>query len=661
MRITLGGARRAAVALTAALAAMGAAASSASAVPSPQVIGLQDLSVHGPDDTTADRVVANLSTSESLAVPSDGVVSGWTGNFTCADGACGTANLIVLRHVAGVTYTVIARSEPETVTEGISSIDTDLAVSAGDYVGVELDENTRLWRAPFLGLFTSVSTTTTAGAVGETVGLPTGSPDLPLYNFDFESKIPTTTTVTPSPQWALANTTVTYAVGVSGDGDDPITGTVSLRADDAPLAGCQNVLVSNGAATCQSPAPGAFGSHDIEASYSGDDNYKPSIGNGDFWTVEPTPVTAAVKPNPVLQRAAITYSAALGIAHYTSAGAGIAAVDFGTVAFFVDDKPVAGCQAQPVDGHDYTATCATLAPALAGAHKLKVVYSGAPYQGANSATKGFDVLGPQAKAPAAADFGSVTVGASASRTVELTNSGTAPLGVKAAAIAGQAGFAITADGCAGKTLDPGASCSVGLSFTAGSAGAHGATLTFSHAAGTSAVALTGTGVAAPAPPPAEPTPTATPEPPAQPGATIDPARKPTFAVSVPRGAGARASSVPTLSLPLACPADEECLLDGRLTVERRGARAAAAATTTVARFSKVQVRAGGLKSVKLKLSRAFVKKAQKQGVRRVRATLTINTVLGSGQRITTRQRLTLVLPKAKKAAKKQQARPRFTG
>jgi hypothetical protein len=183
----------------------------------------------------------------------------------------------------------------------------------------------------------------------------------------------------------------------------------------------------------------------------------------------------------------------------------------------------------------------------------------------------------------------------------------------------------------------------------------------------SGVALTGSGVATPAPPaPPTPTPPMV-DPPKQPGGTLAPGTKPTLTVSVPNsGSNANASSVPVLSLPLSCPANEECLLNGNLKINTstlsRSARAAAAETKTVARFSRVEVEAGGLKTIKLKLSPAFVKSAQKRGIRKIKATLTINTVLGSGQRTTTQQQVTVLLPKA---AKKKQAaskvRPRFTG
>jgi hypothetical protein len=207
---------------------------------------------------------------------------------------------------------------------------------------------------------------------------------------------------------------------------------------------------------------------------------------------------------------------------------------------------------------------------------------------------------------------------------------------------------------------------------AASVGAFTATLNISDDADGSprSVALIGAGAAVPAPPEPPTPPVATPTPtptPVQPGGTLAPGAKPTLTVSVPSaGSDAKASSAPVLALPLSCPATEECMLDGKLTIDTSTlsskARAAAAETKTVARFSRVEVEAGGLKTIKLKLSPEFVKSAQKRGIRKIRATLTINTVLGSGERLTTQQRVAVVLPKAAKKKKAvQKVRPRFTG
>jgi hypothetical protein len=479
-------------------------------------------------------------------------------------------------------------------------------------------------------------------------------------------KVLTTTTVTASPDPVAVNSTVTYSVEVisvplSGEGLIPPapTGTVSLSVSGTPIAECQELELVGGTASCHGPS-GSVGYHrTVSAHYSGDDNYEPSSGVDDYWVIAPATVEASVTPNPVLRRDAITYKATVsGI--LLGGAIGPAAPDYGTVAYYVDGELVPGCAARPVD-HHMTSSCASFAPPVGGTHELKTVYSGSYWVGGNSATAPFVVLAPTAALPETVDFGPVTVGESATRAVTLTNAGKVDLRVDGGAVKAGGAFSVAADGCVEKTLGTGETCEVTVAFRPGAEGASNAKLAFQHdGEGASSVVLSGSGAVAPAPP-APPVV----DPPKQPGGTLAPGAKPTLTVSIPSsGSRANASSAPVLSLPLSCPANEECLLNGTLKINAstlsKAARAAATGTQTVARFSKVQVKAGGLKTIKLKLSPKFVKSAQKRGVRRIKATLTINTVLGSGQRITNRQRVTIVLPRAAKKAA-QKVRPRFTG
>ncbi len=76
---------------------------------------------------------------------------------------------------------------------------------------------------------------------------------------------PTTTTLSASPNPAVAGQEVTYVAtvtpGVSG-------GTVTFRDDGTTIAGCVAVPLSGGSATCD-PSYAAIGTHVIEASFSG--------------------------------------------------------------------------------------------------------------------------------------------------------------------------------------------------------------------------------------------------------------------------------------------------------------------------------------------------------------------------------------------------------
>lgn len=100
---------------------------------------------------------------------------------------------------------------------------------------------------------------------------------------------------------------------------------------------------------------------------------------------------------------------------------------------------------------------------------------------------------------ASVDLGSQQVGTSnGARTATLTNNGTAPLVVSGVSIAGAnaADFSKRTDGCSGKTLNPGRSCTVYIKFTPSATGPRSARLSFADNATASpeTVALSGTGI-----------------------------------------------------------------------------------------------------------------------------------------------------------------------
>ncbi len=69
--------------------------------------------------------------------------------------------------------------------------------------------------------------------------------------------------------------------------------------------------------------------------------------------------------------------------------------------------------------------------------------------------------------PAALDFGSAPVGAAASSTITLTNTGDTPSGTLAVAMDLNDGrFAVGEDTCAGVSLDPGTSCTITVNYEA---------------------------------------------------------------------------------------------------------------------------------------------------------------------------------------------------
>jgi N-acetylneuraminic acid mutarotase len=108
----------------------------------------------------------------------------------------------------------------------------------------------------------------------------------------------------------------------------------------------------------------------------------------------------------------------------------------------------------------------------------------------------------------AVSFDDLTPGAAGGAVASVKNTGDSPLLPSGFALAGgfPGDYAITDDKCTGATVLPGATCTVGLRFTPGAAGARGATLTFeaNTPALTHAISLFGRGIAPaaqPAPPP----------------------------------------------------------------------------------------------------------------------------------------------------------------
>jgi Abnormal spindle-like microcephaly-assoc'd, ASPM-SPD-2-Hydin/Repeat of unknown function (DUF5648) len=100
--------------------------------------------------------------------------------------------------------------------------------------------------------------------------------------------------------------------------------------------------------------------------------------------------------------------------------------------------------------------------------------------------------------PDSLSFGNVAVGAaSASKTVTLTNSGTAGAAGLTFASSDAAEFPVT-QSC-GATLGAGASCTLDIAYAPGGVGADNATLIVSYGGGSFALSFSGTGVA-PAPP-----------------------------------------------------------------------------------------------------------------------------------------------------------------
>jgi hypothetical protein len=196
----------------------------------------------------------------------------------------------------------------------------------------------------------------------------------------------------------------------------------------------------------------------------------------------------------------------------TSFDASASTVRFGTIArydwAFGDGTllPDGG----PTPSHVYTFpgsyTATVTETDSAGTSVSGEVYTGqsASRVGNPSAGTSRSVVITNAPAPAVAlsasslDFGTVAVGSpSAPQTLQITNTGNAPLVISGSARSGpQVGdFMLSADTCSGRTIAPGARCDANLNFTPSAGGGRSARVAFTDNASGSphTVSLAGTG------------------------------------------------------------------------------------------------------------------------------------------------------------------------
>lgn len=475
----------------------------------------------------------------------------------------------------------------------------------------------------------------------------------------------TATTVVASSARFVSGSDVTFTTTVS---PAPAGGTVSLRSGGTSVGtACTEVSIAvDGRASCTVPVALAPGTHQIDAEYSGSSTFAASSGSTSIRTLNAT--TTEPDVDLVGMPAAgqnVTYVADVLPAP----------TDAGTVDFTLDGDPLAACQDVAVTSG--AARCTTNAPATAGDYTLGAAFSGSDLSDSSSGTASFDV-GPPALVVSglALDFGSSTVGApSARKTVTLTAPGAA-VTITGKTVTGTTDFTVVGGTCAG-VVPAGSSCTVELVFTPSAAGVRRGILQIATDASGSPheVQLTGSGTARPVDPravdPRAPGPRASDPGPVGPK-PVDPkpvAPEPSGPRSAPvRGAGLSASAGSSVairsgggvSIPLICPAGDSCRVSGSLTVAalRRAVRTAAARTTVLARFKGVKLAPKQTKSLRLRVPAAFVRAAQRRGVHTVRATLTVTTVRGDGGRVTTRERITLVLPRV---AADPERRPSFTG
>ncbi len=188
-------------------------------------------------------------------------------------------------------------------------------------------------------------------------------------------KANTTTTVTavPASQSEYLQL-VTFTAFVTGENGGSPTGTVSFTDNGNAIPNCTAVPLvpqQNGStATCTTTSL-AVGSHTIQGSYSGDNNYKSSQGSIPY-TVTKADTTTSLTANPPGQSQylqPVTFTATV-----TGAFGGSPT---GTVSFTDNGNAIPNCTAVPLvpQQNGSTATCTTTSLAV-GSHTIQGSYSG---------------------------------------------------------------------------------------------------------------------------------------------------------------------------------------------------------------------------------------------------------------------------------------------
>lgn len=183
---------------------------------------------------------------------------------------------------------------------------------------------------------------------------------------------PSTTSLSATPSSPVVGQSVTYTAGIAipAPGGGQVSGTVSIADGSQPLAGCQNLPVVSGTATCTAPA-GSVGNHSLVASFQPDSasdaapSASPpmaeSVAQASTSTALSSGTTGPVTGQTVVLTAVVNPSAP---ASGTPTGA---------VAFTEGGLPIAGCGSVPLTSGQ--AQCSVTYPAV-GNHSLVASYGG---------------------------------------------------------------------------------------------------------------------------------------------------------------------------------------------------------------------------------------------------------------------------------------------
>ncbi len=272
----------------------------------------------GSPDTTELRYVGSRGT---IVVNPDGTYGMFLSGAWATDGDSDAFNQIfyststngrewsVPKVVLSTDYTFAAsRAQDEAAKEGV---DAPLGISgyySGRAYGPSVVQNPNGSLTMVLAGYRLPKPITSAGTVLGTnpaARYTVGEKDPALYRdiltLDLASStspgVPTSTSVSASPEGGLPGTPVTYTatVGPVAPGTGTATGTVSFSDKSGPIPGCGSLPLSVGSpdtATCATQIEGAGGADEVKATYSGDANYAGSTGATEVSVFEAPTITS---------------------------------------------------------------------------------------------------------------------------------------------------------------------------------------------------------------------------------------------------------------------------------------------------------------------------------------------------------------------------------
>ncbi len=194
-------------------------------------------------------------------------------------------------------------------------------------------------------------------------------------NYGVTTAVPGVSLSASPPSGATVHDPVTLVADLSAHGSAPTpTGTVTFTVDGSTPAGCVDVAVAAGSASCAAGTLAA-GAHTLEASYAGNGSYRAQSDS--LVDYEVAKLTSAVAVTSDVA-APVWGQGVSFVAHVTAGGTPATA---GTVQWSVGGTPVGTPVALSVDG---AAALGPLSDLLVGSEQVTAVYSGTDQNAAAS-------------------------------------------------------------------------------------------------------------------------------------------------------------------------------------------------------------------------------------------------------------------------------------